>query len=495
MALAIGGARRYAHQRAMTDSTITRLAATGFAPPSPFAVPQRARQRIPRAGQLAQAGAEAEAESHVAPAPVPHHAPVPAPPAAAPVRHHRARAAITIDAPGAEQAQPAPAPTSTSTPKPQTPLSLRKRIAVLIAAIAVPAMAMPSDFGAEPGAAPTDAETIAGLTDTPSMPFERAGMSFPGSAFYYIDDSAEKALVALPNADPLDFGGEDGRELGSLIDAGPAAKSFFVAGSALSQARAQRCLAEAIWYEAGTESEAGQRAVAQVVLNRVAHRNYPGSVCGVVYEGAQRATGCQFSFTCDGSLARRPSGAAWTRAQDIAGEALAGKTYAAIGLATHYHTRFVDPYWASSLNHIGTIGAHRFYLMRGAAGEKGAFNGTYSGIEPAVSGRIPQAAPARSWAASGSSGPDYASAAPSASVRSPHPPRRAAVAERWSDPVSAPNRATSAPAAAATGSPPSDPAQGRSGQVRDQYSNAGAWKKRPGSAAAEPASGPPGAQD
>jgi hypothetical protein len=442
----------------MTDTTITRLASIGFAPSAPIAVPQRSRMRAPRAAPEATPEVE----------PVAPTAPVTREVGEARLHPARARTAM--------HAQPdAPAPTSAPMPKPEARFSLRKRLAVLVAAIAVPAMAAPAHFPAEPGAAPTEAAAFAALTKTPSMPFERAGQSFPGSAFYYVDDSSEEALVALPTADPLDFGGEDGRELGSLIDAGPAANGFFVAGSAISKARAQRCLSEAIWYEAGTESEAGQRAVAQVVLNRVAHPNYPGSVCGVVYEGSQRSTGCQFSFTCDGSLARTPVGPSWSRAQKIAAEALAGKTYAPIGLATHYHTRFVNPYWASSLDHIGTIGAHRFYLMRGDAGKKGAFTGTYSGIEPSVSGRIPQARPSRSAATPDFSTPDF-SAKPS-----PRPARRSPVSDAVPRAVPSPSGAVSAPVVAAPSAPPSSaPAVPRSGQVKEQYSNAGAWKKRPG---------------
>ena len=138
----------------------------------------------------------------------------------------------------------------------------------------------------------------------------------------------------------------------------------------------------AVYYEAANESAAGQRAVAQVVLNRVSHPSYPASICGVVFQGSERQTGCQFSFTCDGALARRPLPAVFARARQVAHEALAGKVYAPIGLATHYHTTWVSPYWAPSLHRIGTIGAHRFYRWRGAAGMKSAFSVRYRGGEP-----------------------------------------------------------------------------------------------------------------
>jgi len=127
----------------------------------------------------------------------------------------------------------------------------------------------------------------------------------------------------------------------------------------------------------------------------VAHPSWPASVCGVVYQGSRRATGCQFSFTCDGSRARRTQGRAWQRAQQIAQEALSGAVYAPIGHATHYHTLWVSPAWAKRLDLIGTIGAHHFYRQRGSAGEKAAFVQGYAGVEPtfAKAARASDAAP------------------------------------------------------------------------------------------------------
>jgi hypothetical protein len=259
--------------------------------------------------------------------------------------------------------------------------SMRKRFLAALALIAVPAIAAPGDFGAMAGDAPgAESAMLEPDIGAASLAFEQPGMSFPGSAFYYLADPPSNALVALPETDPLTRGAQGGRDFGDLIDAGPAARPFVSVGS--GAARAQQCLAQAIWYEAASESEAGQRAVAQVVLNRVAHPSWPGSVCGVVFEGSDRKSGCQFSFTCDGSLARKAKGATWARARRIAGEALSGQVYAPIGHATHYHTLWVDPYWAKSLSHVGTIGAHRFYRNRGKAGEKAAFTAAYSGREP-----------------------------------------------------------------------------------------------------------------
>jgi spore germination cell wall hydrolase CwlJ-like protein len=146
--------------------------------------------------------------------------------------------------------------------------------------------------------------------------------------------------------------------------------------------RSLDCLTQAIYYEAASESEDGQRAVAQVVLNRVRHPSYPNSVCGVVYQGSHLSTGCQFTFTCDGSLARRPAIYAWARARRIAAEALSGEVYAPVGNATHYHTTAIYPYWAPSLVRAAVVGAHVFYRFPGSGGSAAAFTERYAGVEP-----------------------------------------------------------------------------------------------------------------
>ena len=168
------------------------------------------------------------------------------------------------------------------------------------------------------------------------------------------------------------------------IGPGPAARAFvFQARTPLDGLRALDCLAQAVYYEARSESEDGQRAVAQVVINRVRHPAWPNSVCGVVYQGPMRAGGgCQFTFTCDGSLDIRPQGIAWARARVIAAEALAGRTYGPAGLSTHYHTLAVAPSWGPRLAVTGIIGAHIFYRLPGAGGLANAFNATYAAVEP-----------------------------------------------------------------------------------------------------------------
>jgi spore germination cell wall hydrolase CwlJ-like protein len=162
----------------------------------------------------------------------------------------------------------------------------------------------------------------------------------------------------------------------------PAPPFVLPAESAAERGRAVHCLAEAVYYEAGFEPLDGQRAVAQVVLNRVRDRNFPSTVCGVVYQGVGRKTGCQFSFVCDGSLQRRPpERREWDRVRVVAEQALGGYVVAAVGTATHYHTDYVDPWWRPTLVEVGQIGAHIFYRWPGKAGLPSALVDRYSGGE------------------------------------------------------------------------------------------------------------------
>jgi spore germination cell wall hydrolase CwlJ-like protein len=174
-----------------------------------------------------------------------------------------------------------------------------------------------------------------------------------------------------------------------------AMRPFVLRTDAADRARAVECLAQAVYYEAAREPLKGQQAVAQVVLNRVRHPAYPKSVCGVVYEGAAKATGCQFTFTCDGSLRGRPEPALWARAEDVARRALAGYVDPDVGSATHYHAVYVAPYWAPSLVKMTQVGQHIFYRWSGAWGEPAAFTGRYAGREAMLSQAVLKAGDAR----------------------------------------------------------------------------------------------------
>lgn len=181
--------------------------------------------------------------------------------------------------------------------------------------------------------------------------------------------TAEQALAAN---DALPFV-KNGIERASSFGAGDSHTDPLAYEAALD------CLTSAVYYEAAGEGEQGQRAVAQVVLNRVRHPAFPSNVCDVVYQGSERQTGCQFTFTCDGSLARRPSRAGWDRARKIASEALRGSVEPSVGMATHYHANWVVPYWASELDKIAAVGAHIFYRWSGYWGRRQAFTQRYDG--------------------------------------------------------------------------------------------------------------------
>jgi len=154
--------------------------------------------------------------------------------------------------------------------------------------------------------------------------------------------------------------------------AAPAAPFHLV--GALESSRELDCLTQAVYYEARGESVSGQAAVAQVVLNRVRSPIFPKTVCSVVFQGAARSSGCQFSFACDGSLRRGREPMAWRRAQEIAANALSGVVMAAVGNATHYHNLTVSPNWGPNLLRVTQVGSHLFYrpgynVFRGYVGE------------------------------------------------------------------------------------------------------------------------------
>jgi hypothetical protein len=195
----------------------------------------------------------------------------------------------------------------------------------------------------------------------------RQGVASPGSAPVSL---ASAIAVPLPPAE--------------AIAPGQAAEPFVVgARSERDVAASLQCLTAAVYYEARSESFEGQRAVAQVVLNRVRHPAFPKSVCGVVYQGSKRRTGCQFSFTCDGSLRARREPDAWARARRVAGAALAGSVYGPVGHATHYHASYVQPWWAASLTRAVTVGSHIFYRWRGDWGDPKSFRRPYLAAEVA----------------------------------------------------------------------------------------------------------------
>lgn len=197
--------------------------------------------------------------------------------------------------------------------------------------------------------------------------------------------------AVMPPVDPVTFRDlppEDARSFNATIpfstDPNPPARPFRLAESDIDVGRATDCLAAAVLYEAGDDA-VGEKAVAQVVLNRVRHPAFPKTVCGVVFDGAERRTGCQFTFSCDGALLRHNwSEAAWTRARAIATAALNGAVYRPVGQSTHYHTDWVVPYWSSSLDKVSAVGSHLFFRWTGWWGTPAAFNRQVQPGEPLI---------------------------------------------------------------------------------------------------------------
>ncbi|WP_030539660.1 cell wall hydrolase [Sphingobium sp. DC-2] len=236
----------------------------------------------------------------------------------------------------------------------------------ITAALALAALAAPRLITA----APLD---LLGDAAIQADPAEEPGANFPGSAFFFTQGLFDRLPAPQPGANPAVL----------TLDAAQAAPATaFRGATALDSYRALNCLTSAIYYEAGNEPEEGQRAVAQVVLNRVRSPLWPHSVCAVVYQGSERTDlRCQFTFSCDGSMTRGSDRQSWARARRIAQEALSGKVYAPVGLATFYHTLAVRPSWAPSLRPVAIIGAHIFYRMPGFQGAPAAFRVAYSGRE------------------------------------------------------------------------------------------------------------------
>ena len=200
----------------------------------------------------------------------------------------------------------------------------------------------------------------------------------------------------LPPVEPVEFvdlSPEDAKAFNAGVPfstlPNPPARPFRFAGSKEDRARALDCMAAGVLYEAGDDSE-GERAVAQVVLNRLRHPAFPKTVCGVIFEGEERSTGCQFSFSCDHALTRwTPTGDAWRRARDVATLALNGSVYRPVGYATHYHTDWVVPYWQASLDKVVAVHSHLFFRWTGWWGTPPAFNRQVSSAEPVIAQLAP----------------------------------------------------------------------------------------------------------
>jgi spore germination cell wall hydrolase CwlJ-like protein len=143
------------------------------------------------------------------------------------------------------------------------------------------------------------------------------------------------------------------------------------------------CLTQAVYYEARNESEDGQAAVAEVVVNRSRSGAYPRSICAVVYQRNSRT--CQFTFTCDGAIGRSPVDMRkWARAEQIARRVHEGRSATLLPTnSVNYHANYVRPSWGARLERVRQIGAHIFYgAVRGRGSTPGA-------SEPAQTAPVP----------------------------------------------------------------------------------------------------------
>ncbi len=132
-----------------------------------------------------------------------------------------------------------------------------------------------------------------------------------------------------------------------------------------SLAKAEKCLADAIYFESRGEVKKGQTAVAQVVVNRAFSGFYPSDICGVVYQNANRYLACQFTFACEGKKLKVDEPDMWEQAKQISHDMLDGKLWLdEIGKATHYHAYWVHPAWVREMRKIDRIGVHTFYRPR-----------------------------------------------------------------------------------------------------------------------------------
>jgi Cell Wall Hydrolase len=215
---------------------------------------------------------------------------------------------------------------------------------------------LPTDLDVKPWSDPDSNAKALSFDDgaTPSVPMDIAlNSSTPQPS----DDTPILVVAATPEF------GRDGVQSARVLPSGhPDYASLIDAKDATRQ---QRCLAEAVYFEARSESEEGQAAVAQVVLNRVRSGLYPVNVCAVVYQDRNRPFACQFSFACEGKSLRVTEPGPWTTATRIAQSVLDGKVYnPKVGAALNYHANYVVPYWASALKRVDQIGHHIFYQLR-----------------------------------------------------------------------------------------------------------------------------------
>ncbi|HEV2000441.1 MAG TPA: cell wall hydrolase, partial [Xanthobacteraceae bacterium] len=212
----------------------------------------------------------------------------------------------------------------------------------------------------EEGPRADDAGTLGRAIDAPRS----AGAMFRLSRLFFGEDRAglpplifeHRLLPGESVAAKGEVTGEEGRPQSP-------AERMKLAGA--GRAKQEKCLADAVYFEARSEPERGQIAVAQVVINRAFSGFYPDNICGVVYQNAHRYLACQFTFACEGKRLVVSDEESWSKAKQIAHDVLDGKTWLGeIGKATHYHAYWVRPDWIRDMRRIHKIGVHTFYRPR-----------------------------------------------------------------------------------------------------------------------------------
>lgn len=205
-----------------------------------------------------------------------------------------------------------------------------------------------------------DVELVAKAQDMPKM----AALE----AIDAISGQGEKGPDAVERDPNLPFPVSVPTKLAYARDNAPKTKDLsapLTQASMEANAREKWCMATAIYFEARGEKYRGQVAVAQVVRNRVKHKAYPSSICGVVFQNQTWRNRCQFSFACDGIPERVNEKGAWATAEEIADKVIRGDIYLPeVANSTHYHATYVNPHWASRLKRMTKIGTHIFYRFK-----------------------------------------------------------------------------------------------------------------------------------
>ncbi|HDL17314.1 MAG TPA: cell wall hydrolase, partial [Rhizobiales bacterium] len=226
--------------------------------------------------------------------------------------------------------------------------------------------------GSLPGPQPQKIAALSGETKVSRRPasvaYREEDYGLPPAVPFSERSSASLFLSSLASSNPVRFP-EFSNAPDKTPPEGPTAISrglnFKGETEVEYQARQRRCLATAIYFEARGESKRGQLAVAQVVMNRVRSTLYPDTICGVVYQGQRRRTGCQFSFTCDGIADVPRDKVMWRQANLLARQVTKGDTWLGdIGYATNYHANYVKPRWRREMSRIKQVGKHIFYRVR-----------------------------------------------------------------------------------------------------------------------------------